>query len=203
MNFARAVSSVFIFALAALLTHPVTAQEAVEKSSAEISAEPEETPTASAEKKSEEEPAKQKSKRGKTSEELQDMMTAEEFKAAGLDKLSEQELRNLNAWLQGYRHTTATKAAEEATAEVTKKVARESRAKMDSIVSRVDGEFKGLTGNTVIKLEDGTVWKQANAGDRFHAQVTDHPPAAVMHGIFGYKMRVVGTGEFYVDPVRQ
>jgi hypothetical protein len=24
----------------------------------------------------------------------------------------------------------------------------------------------------------------------------------VMHGIFGYKMRVEGTQEFYVDPVR-
>ena len=134
---------------------------------------------------------------------LQDMMTAEEFKAAGLDKLSDDELKNLNAWLQGYRHTTASKAAEEATAEVTKKVAKESRAKMDKIVSRVDGTFNGLTGNTVIKLEDGTVWKQANPGDRFHAQVTDSPPAAVMHGVFGYKMRVVGTGEFYVDPVRK
>jgi hypothetical protein len=201
VNFCRRLSLIFIVALAVLGVRPLIAQEAVEKSSTEINAEPEETPSSSAQKKAEEEPEKEKSRRSKTSQELQDMMTADEFKAAGLDKLSEEELKNLNAWLQGYRHTTATKAAEEATAEVTKKVAKESRAKMDRIVSRVDGEFKGLTGNTVIKLEDGTVWKQANAGDRFHAQVTDHPPAAVMHGIFGYKMRVVGTGEFYVDPV--
>ena len=204
MRFCRRLSFVLILVLAGLAARPVFTQEAVEKSSTDISAEPEETPARSAEKKSEDEPAKEKSARAnKASEELQDMMTAEEFKAAGLDKLSEDELKNLNAWLQGYRHTTATKAAEEATAEVTKKVAKESRAKMDKIVSRVDGEFKGLTGNTVIKLEDGTVWKQANTNDRFHAQVTDHPPAAVMHGVFGYKMRVVGTGEFYVDPVRK
>ena len=191
-------------AVTGLCLRPAIAQEAVEKSSAEISAEPEQSPAASTEKKTEEEPTKEKSSsRGASSETLQDMMTAEEFKAAGLDKLSEEELKNLNAWLQGYRHTTATKAAEEATAEVTKKVAKESRAKLDNLVSRVDGTFNGLTGNTVIKLEDGTVWKQANAGDRFHAQITDHPPAAVMHGVFGYKMRVVGTGEFYVDPVRK
>jgi hypothetical protein len=194
---------VILFAATALCLRPAIAQEAVEKSSPEISPEPEQSPAASTEKKTEEEPTKEKSsRRGASSETLQDMMTAEEFKAAGLDKLSEEELKNLNAWLQGYRHTTATKAAEEATAEVTKKVAKESRAKMDNIVSRVDGTFNGLTGNTVIKLEDGTVWKQANAGDRFHAQITDHPPVAVMHGVFGYKMRVVGTGEFYVDPVR-
>jgi transketolase len=205
MKFYRCAWLAFVVVLEVVCIGPAAlAQEAVEKSSAEITTEPEETPAADVEKKTEEEPAKEKSApREKSSEMLQDLMTAEEFKAAGLDKLAEEELKNLNAWLQGYRHTTASKAAEEATAEVTKKVAKESRAKMDKIVSRVDGEFKGLTGNTVIKLEDGTIWKQANSGDRFHAQVTDHPPAAVMHGVFGYKMRVVGTGEFYVDPVRK
>ena len=76
-------------------------------------------------------------------------------------------------------------------------------AKMDAILSRVDGTFTGLTGHTIIKLEDGTTWKQANAGDRYRAQITDHPPVKVSHGTFGYKMRVVGTGEFYVDPVRK
>ena len=33
-------------------------------------------------------------------------------------------------------------------------------------------------------------------------RVTDHPAAAVIHGVFGYKMRIEGTQEFYVDPVR-
>jgi hypothetical protein len=51
-------------------------------------------------------------------------------------------------------------------------------------------------------LEDGTAWKQANAEDHYHARVTDHPGAAVVHTIFGYKMRIEGTPEFYVDPVR-
>jgi hypothetical protein len=205
MKFYRRLLLVFVVGLVGLSSRPLIAQEAVEKSSAEITAEqPEETPAGSTEKKTEEEePAKEKSRqREASSQVLQDMMTAEEFKAAGLDKLSDEELKNLNAWLQGYRQNTETKAAEKATAEATKKAAKESRGRLDQIVSRVDGTFTGLTGRTVIKLEDGTVWKQANADDRFHAQVTDHPPAAVMHGVFGYKMRVVGTPEFYVDPVR-
>jgi len=133
---------------------------------------------------------------------LQDMMTAEEFRAAGLEKLSPEELKNLNAWLQGYRQTAETKAAEKATAEVTKKTAKESRARMDEIFSRIDGTFHGLTGKTIIKLEDGTVWKQANSDDRLSATMTDHPPVMVKHIAFGYKMRVVGAGEFYVNPVR-
>src|SRR6266568_2033391 len=126
---------------------------------------------------------------------IHEMMSPEEFKAAGLNKLSPEELQKLDAWLQGYRQVAEQAAEKKATA-------RAERTKMDLIVSRVDGSFNGLTGRTVIRLEDGTVWKQANADDRFRPKVTDHPAAAVIHGIFGYKMRIEGTQEFYVDPVR-
>ena len=126
---------------------------------------------------------------------IKEMMSSEEFNAAGLNKLSAAELEKLDAWLQGYRQITEQKAEKKATA-------RASRTKMDLIVSRVDGTFDGLTGRTIIRLEDGTVWKQANADDRHRARVTDHPAAAVIHGVFGYKMQIEGTQEFYVDPVR-
>ena len=126
---------------------------------------------------------------------IKEMMSPAEFNAAGLNKLSADELQKLDAWLQGYRQTTEQTAEKKATA-------RASRTKMDLIVSRVDGQFNGLTGRTIIRLEDGTVWKQANADDRNRAKVTDHPAAAVMHGVFGYKMQIEGTQEFYVDPVR-
>jgi hypothetical protein len=126
---------------------------------------------------------------------IQQMMTPEEFQAAGLSKLSPEELQKLDAWLQGYRQV-AEQAGEK------KGSARAEHTKMDLIVSRVDGTFNGLTGRTLIRLEDGTVWKQANADDRYRPKVTDHPAAAVIHGVFGYKMQVEGTQEFYVDPVR-
>lgn len=119
-------------------------------------------------------------------------MSPEEFHKAGLDKLSDEELHNLDRWLKGDREKTAKKAA-----------ARTAKTKMDLIVSRVDGSFGGLSGGTVIQLEDGTAWKQANADDHFRGSPVDHPGAAVMHGIFGYKMRIAGVPEFYVDPVRR
>jgi hypothetical protein len=122
---------------------------------------------------------------------IQQMMSPEEFRAAGLNKLSPDELQKLDAWLQGYRQTAEKKAT-----------SRAERTKLDLLVSRVDGSFNGLTGRTIIRLEDGTAWKQANADDRFHPRVTDHPAAAVVHTIFGYRMRIEGTPEFYVDPVR-
>src|SRR4051794_22563158 len=85
---------------------------------------------------------------------IQKMMSPSEFKGAGLDKLSSEELERLNAWLKGYRETTV-KATET-------KATKEGRRKIDVLVSRVVGRFDGLTGNTIITLEDGSKWKQAN-----------------------------------------
>jgi hypothetical protein len=130
---------------------------------------------------------------------IKEVMSPEEFKAAGLNKLSADELQKLDAWLQGYRQVTEQAAEKKATA----KASAESHAKMDLLVSRVDGSFQGLNGRTIIRLEDGTVWKQANADDRYRSKVTDHPAAAVIHGVFGYKMRIEGTQDFYVDPIRK
>jgi len=136
--------------------------------------------------------------REETSGSIQEMMSPAEFNAAGLNKLSPEELQKLDAWLQGYRQVTEQKAEKKASA----RAAKVERTKMDMLVSRVDGSFNGLTGRTVIRLEDGTVWKQANADDRYRPKVTDHPGAVVIHGVFGYKMQIEGTQEFYVDPVR-
>jgi len=129
---------------------------------------------------------------------IQQIMSPEEFTAAGLNKLSPEELQKLDAWLHGYREAAETKAAEKATA----KAAKTSRAKMDIIASRVDGTLGGLTGRTVITLEDGTKWKQGNIDDRYRPSVTDHPNAVVAHTPFGYKMHIEGMAEFYVNPVR-
>lgn len=178
---------------------PVFSQEAVESASPENI-----EPKPIVEKSSEEKPSRRTTEKSpeKPVRDLQDSMTAEQFKAAGLDKLSPEELKRLNESLQGARREGEKKAVEKATAEIKKKVATESRAKMDEILSRVDGDFAGITGHTVIKLEDGTRWKQVNVDEHYRARVTYRPPVKVWHGAFGYRMRIVGTGEFYVDPVR-
>src|ERR1700745_2462131 len=68
-------------------------------------ASPEATPEETHKKK-----PRKKAEPEQTTKVLQDSMTAQEFKSAGLEKLSAEELANLNAWLQGYRQTTETKA---------------------------------------------------------------------------------------------
>jgi hypothetical protein len=143
---------------------------------------------------------------------VEETMRPEEFKAAGLDKLSEDELQHLDAYLQGYRQSTQKKATEQAqakaeveikkaTEKATEEANKTARTKLDSLASRVDGNIDGVKGHTQIRLEDGTVWKQVNADDHYRATITDHPAAVVTHSTFGYKMRIEGMPEFYVDPV--
>ena len=128
---------------------------------------------------------------------IQHMMTPEEFKAAGLNKLSPDELQKLDAWLQGYREAT-----QKATEITTEKKMKKSFFNKEPVVSRVDGSFAGLRGRTLIKLEDGTVWKQANIDDHIGPSPIDHPGAAVVWTGLGYKMRIQGVPEFYVNPVK-
>src|SRR5258707_4389207 len=85
---------------------------------------------------------------------IKEMMSADEFKAAGLNKLSADELQKLDAWLQGYRQVTEQTAEKKATA-------RASRPKMDLIVSRVDGSLQGLIRRTIICFEDWILLEKA------------------------------------------
>src|SRR5256885_1981925 len=180
-------------------------QEAVD-----VERSPTPAPESTPEKSTTKETASEKPTRG-----VEETMRPEEFKAAGLDKLSEDELQHLDAYLQGYRETAKKKAAEQAKVKADEEIKkanekaekatqdanRSSRTKLDALVSRVDGNIEGIKGATMIRLEDGSVWKQANKDDRYRASVTDHPTAVVVHTIMGYKMRIEGMPEFYVDPV--
>ncbi len=122
---------------------------------------------------------------------IQQAMTPEEFKAAGLEKLSPAELAKLNAWLQGFREKAEKKAA-----------LRESKTKLQLIVSRIDGVYNGTAYGDIIRLEDGTAWKVANKGERYGGHA-DHPAVAIFKSIFGWKMRISRIAEFYVVPVKQ
>ena len=153
-------------------------------------------------------------------------MSPEEFKRMGLDKLSPAELQTLNEWLRGYKHQTEAKAAAEATEQTREQAKQEGREEgraearaeakkefgrnwltTDKIYSRIQGEFHGLAKGgkrMIIVLEDGTVWKQANETDKVldPPKLTDNPPVMLTKSFAGYKMHVIGAGEFWVNPVR-
>lgn len=92
---------------------------------------------------------------------LEQAMSAEEFKAAGLDKLNPQELAALNAWLDRTISTTSAKAAEQAQERV-KTQARGffNFGSEEPIVSSIVGDFRGYARGRNYTLANGQEWEQ-------------------------------------------
>jgi len=94
---------------------------------------------------------------------IEQQMTPEQVKATGLDKLSPQELANLNAWLNDKLEVETTKAATAAK----EKVETENRGfaafgRSDPIVAKLVGEFRGFARGRSYTLDNGQVWQQVD-----------------------------------------
>lgn len=121
---------------------------------------------------------------------LEEQMTGEEFSAAGLDKLTEQELSALNSWIRA--RSLATLDAAPAAAASAAAVASEDRRgfkdedddERTTISSRIIGRFSGWDGQTVFKLENGMIWVQADK-DKFYVKEMENPLAIIEPGMFG------------------
>ena len=92
---------------------------------------------------------------------IERQMSPEQFKSAGLDKLSPQELANLNAWLNQTLETETAKASTNAK----KKFEEENRGFFhfnsdEPIVAHIVGEFRGFSGGKTYTLDNGQVWRQ-------------------------------------------
>ncbi|QNP41278.1 hypothetical protein [Lysobacter solisilvae (ex Woo and Kim 2020)] len=104
---------------------------------------------------------------------IEQQMTPEQFKAAGLDKLSPQELGKLNAWLNNTLEVETTKAAELAKDKVqTENRGFASFGKSDPIVARISGEFRGFGRGRSWTLDNGQVWEQVDEATLAGARMT-------------------------------
>ncbi len=130
---------------------------------------------------------------------LEEQMTGKEFLAAGLDKLSEEELAALNAWIRGHSLGTldAPAAAVAAGGSTDRRgLAREEEEEEDDgpIRSGIVGDFDGWDGQTVFKLENGMIWVQADR-DKFYVPNLENPVAVIESGIFGtWYLSIEGYG---------
>jgi hypothetical protein len=105
---------------------------------------------------------------------IEQQMSPEEFKAAGLGKLSAEELARLNAWLNRTIDTETTKAA----AQAQDKVRAETRGFFnfgsdEPIVSSIVGEFRGFEKHRSYTLANGHVWKQIDSASLVGVRKTD------------------------------
>lgn len=124
---------------------------------------------------------------------LEERMTAAEFKAAGLDKLTPEELAALNAWLQ--RRTAGTAPAATYVPPSEDRIGFRDPVDTEGVVSRIAGPFTGWTGNTQFKLENGQVWQQAESGSMRGVNV-DSPAVTIRPAFMGsWLLKVEGFNQ--------
>lgn len=132
---------------------------------------------------------------------LEEQMTGREFSAAGLDKLSPQELSALNSWIR--RHSLATlptastdtAAAVEAETTDRRGLPSDPGDNEEPIVSRLVGDFSGWDGQTVFKLENGMIWVQDDK-DKHYVKEMRNPEVTISKGLFNsWRLSVEGSDE--------
>lgn len=116
---------------------------------------------------------------------LQQRMTPEEFKAAGLDKLSADELKNLDTWLSGHGKVV-TKVVDQAG----KPVFYPTSEKAGPVTAHVQGGFKGFNGHTQLALDNGQVWQQAD-GTQISCLASENPKVTIRRSLMGNWMAAV------------
>lgn len=118
---------------------------------------------------------------------LEEQMSGREFTAAGLDKLSQQELKALNNWIRSRSLATLdAPEADAADAEADGPAPAEQHAgtaDRSAVSSRIKGSFTGWDGNTVFELENGMIWEQAD-DDTFYIEEIQNPAVVIERGLF-------------------
>ncbi|MGY1521359.1 hypothetical protein [Luteimonas sp. A482] len=124
---------------------------------------------------------------------LEQAMSSTEFKAAGLDKLSAEELARLNAWLDRRveQQTSAAVAAavEQAREEGRKEVVTENRGffhfgSQEPIEASIAGEFAGFGSGRRYTLDNGQVWEQTDSATLSGVRKTN-PKVRIKPGVMG------------------
>ena len=120
---------------------------------------------------------------------LEERMSAKEFREAGLDKLSPEELARLNQWLSTRMMPPAGTAYAPAAAPAAPAEDRRGflRGSDDTaIVSTIPGEFRGWRENgDRFTLANGQVWQVSDMeGPRFAVKVND-PTVTIEPGALG------------------
>lgn len=118
---------------------------------------------------------------------LEERMSQSEFHAAGLDRLSPEELKTLNEWLRTHGNGMVQIVTPEG-----KPAFYGKDSDRSPIESRIDGKFQGWLGQSVFRLENGQEWTQAESGS-FSNGVYDHPEVKI-------KPMLLGSWSMYVKP---
>jgi hypothetical protein len=128
---------------------------------------------------------------------LEEQMNGKEYSAAGLEKLTPDELAALNDWIRAHSLATLDSAKPVAAGAGSgdgRGFENQSIKNMDktTITSRLVGKFTGWDGQTVFKLENGMIWEQADK-DKFYIKEVENPVVTIEPGVFNtWRLSVEG-----------
>lgn len=102
------------------------------------------------------------SAQGSKSLTIDQVMTPQELKTAGIASLSLAQREALNEWLNRYTMSVLMEANK-----FTKAEKRSSQCD-PAIESQIDGDFKGWEGETIYHLRNGQIWQQSSYHYHYH-----------------------------------
>ncbi len=132
---------------------------------------------------------------------VRNLMSVNEYTKSGLDKLTQQQVGALNAWLAKYTHSvcsTTAKSPSVATAEPTSTEKNfgkppEEFSTANRIASHIAGEFRGWTGETQFHLTNGQIWVQSGPG--YYETNIKNPRVIIKKLLIGYILQINGNGK--------
>lgn len=151
---------------------------------------------------------------------IEDLMTAEQYKAAGIDQLTDSQRQALSAWLQDYVGlntavkpppvefpvpaeptdiASSTNAGVKGTKPSSKALDKnwgftnppeQEPEKAARLYANLQGNFRGWTGKTMFRLDNGQVWRQRRSG-RFNYRGDARRVVISKNGLGFFEMRLL------------
>ncbi len=137
---------------------------------------------------------------------LEAQMTPAEYRAAGLEQLTDAQRAALSAWLD--KHAVPVGLSNKHAAVEPKAVAREKSRRVagfggeqvekkaaavpEVVQAQIAGEFRGWDGKTLFRLTNGQIWQQ-RVGGRYRYRAVD-PEVNIQRARFGYYLEIKATG---------
>jgi hypothetical protein len=119
---------------------------------------------------------------------LEERMSAADFRAAGLDRLTPQQLQFLDDWLRIHEQVKTVSASGNP-------VFYPDNQPRDKFTSHMVGHFSGWSGHNMFTLDNGQVWKQAESG-AYSCPSVDNPTVTI-------KPMLLGSWLMYVQGCNQ
>lgn len=123
---------------------------------------------------------------------LSELLTKQQLNSIGISKLSDIEKENLRVLLIESLMGGYDLGVEDGIKQATEYLAQDSYSLSgNTIESKIDGEFEGWEGETIVKLMNGQIWQQTEY--YYHYHYAFMPDVLIFKSGSGFKMKVDGV----------